>query len=200
MRLSVIALLALNSLTARAGISQQVSARLTPFTTLHGTFVEEKSVAGLTKPLRSVGRLVYHKQRGLLWLVDKPVQSETVMTSTTLVQRVRGRVTTRLDVAAQPSMQIISRLFVAALTGDWAALDKDFEFRGTLEPHAWVLVLTPKGGLFAKFARKLEISGNTSVEKVVLFELTGDTSSTVFENQRLNEPLTPDEEARLDAK
>ncbi len=180
--------------------AQQVNAKLTPFDTLHATFVEEKHVEGLTKPLKSTGRLVYERSKGLLWLVEKPLASETLMTPTRLVQRVKGRVTVALDVAAQPSMQVISRLFVASLTGDWAKLDADFDITGDVKADGWKLVLTPKGGLFSKIAKRLEITGNTAVDRVDLFELSGDTTTTSFAGHAFNAPLTPDEETRLVTK
>ncbi len=189
-----------SSALAAPTAAEQVNKRLTPFDTLHATFVEEKRVEGLTKPLKSTGRLVYDRPKGLLWLVEKPLASQTLMTPTRLVQRVKGRVTVALDVAAQPSMQVISRLFVASLTGDWSTLDADFAITGEVKPDSWKMVLTPKGGLFSKVAKRLEITGNTAIDKVDLFELSGDMTTTTFAGQVFNAPLTPDEETRLVAK
>ena len=189
-----------SSALAAPSAAQQVNAKLTPFDTLHATFIEEKHVEGLTKPLRSTGRLVYARAHGLLWLVEKPLASETLMTPTRLVQRVKGRVTVALDVAAQPSMQVISRLFVASLTGDWAKLDADFDLTGEVKADSWKLVLTPKGGLFSKIAKRLEITGNSAVDRVELFERSGDTTTTTFAGHVFNAPLTPDEETRLVTK
>lgn len=201
--LTSIALLTSLVLSDAAGASatvKEISARLKPFSTLHATFVEERRVEGLTKPLKSTGRLVYARNKGLLWLVEKPLASQTVMTSTSLVQTIKGRVTVKLDVAAQPSMQVISRLFVASLTGDWAPLEADFEMNAHQTPSSWTLRLTPKGGLFAKFARSLEVTGDTSVHSVELAELSGDSSTTQFATPLFDVPLTADEEARLGAK
>ena len=185
---------------AEGDAAGQVTARLTPFKTLHASFTEEKRVEGLTKPLKSTGRLAYERTRGLLWLVEKPLASETVMTPSKLVQKVKGRVTVNLNVAAQPSMQVISRLFLASLTGDWAALDADFAMTGEVEPGGWKLHLKPKGGLFAKMAKTLELSGDKAIRQVVLNELSGDTTTTIFEGHVFDVPLTADEEARFVTK
>lgn len=182
-------------------VAKQVSAKLTPFKTLHASFTEEKKVEGLTRPLKSTGRLAYERTLGLLWRVEKPLASETVMTPTKLVQKVKGRVTLNLNVAAQPSMQVISRLFLASLTGDWAALDADFAMTGELEAGGlWKLHLKPKGGLFAKIAKTLELSGGKAITQVVLNELSGDTTTTTFDDHVFDAPLTADEEARFVTK
>lgn len=181
-------------------VAKQVTARLTPFRTLHASFTEEKKVEGLTKPLKSTGHLAYERARGLLWLVEKPLASETVMTPTRLVQKVKGRVTFNLNLAEQPSMQVISRLFLASLTGDWASLDADFVMTGEVETGGWKLHLKPKGGLFAKIAKTIELSGGKAINHVVLNELSGDTTTTTFDALVFDVPLTADEEARFVTK
>ena len=184
------------ALSAEPGL-KQVHDQLTPFTTLHATFTEEKRVTGLTRPLKSTGRLSYERTKGLLWEVEKPLPSQTVMTPTRVVQRVKGRVTMKLDVAAQPSMQVISRLFVAAVTGEWSTLEADFTMAAEQSPSGWKLTLTPKGGLFAKIASRLEITGKIAVDKIVLFELTGDTTTTTLAGHQFDLPLSVDEEKSL---
>jgi len=94
-------------------------------------------------------------------------------------------------------LQVISRMLVAAVTGDWSTLEADFAMAIELSDAGWKLTLTPKGGLFAKIASRMEITGKSAVERIVLFELSGDTTTTALAGHHFDAPLSADDEKRL---
>ncbi|MBE9607818.1 outer membrane lipoprotein carrier protein LolA [Chitinilyticum piscinae] len=183
------------SAPALAGVIDDVRVRVALPDAQRGEFRQEKHVATLSKPLISSGQFIYLKPRGLLWRMDRPYASDAVITGEQLIQQVRGKTIARVEARSQPGYSSVSRIFMALVGGDWQALEQDFVIQGKVSGPSWQLELTPKGGLFASFARTLTLSGGKTLEQLDIAEKNGDRTVYVFSNVREAGRLTAAEDA-----
>lgn len=182
---------------AFAALIDDVKARVTLQHSQRGEFRQEKRIASLSKPLISSGTFVYQKDRGLLWRIAKPYESDATITGTQLIQRVKGKTIVKVDAATQPAYSAVSRIFMALVGSDWRALEQDFIITGRVDGKAWRLELVPKGGLFASFAKQLTLTGSSYLQKLEIAEKNGDSTIYEFTNVVPGDNLTADEEARF---
>jgi len=119
-------------------LADRVAARLASYPIVRAEFVQERTVASLTKPVVSTGRLVFSRE-GLTWQVETPVKA--VMTFSADGASDGG--------AAQAEM---GRLVRALVAGDLRELRQSFDIepRGDLE--RWTLQL-----LHGDYAQQPEI-------------------------------------------
>ena len=190
-------LLALLSLSAHAAWLDEVKSKVTLQNSQRGEFRQEKRIATLSKPLISTGTFVYQKERGLLWRIVKPYESDATITGTQLIQRVKGKTIVKVDATTQPAYSAVSRIFMALVGSDWQALEQDFVMSGHVEGKNWQIELIPKGGLFASFAKQLTLSGSSYLQKLEIAEKNGDSTIYEFKNVVAAGELTVDEIARF---
>jgi hypothetical protein len=182
---------------AFAGLIDDVKSRVTLQSNLRGEFRQEKRIASLNKPLISSGTFVYQQERGLLWQIAKPYESDAMITGTQLIQRVKGKTIVKVDAATQPGYSAVSRIFMALVGSDWHALEQDFAISGRVEGKNWQIDLVPKGGLFASFAKQLTLSGSSYLQKLEIAEKNGDATIYEFKNVVAAGQLSTEEEARF---
>src|ERR1700677_2967511 len=76
---TIVAVLALAA-PGRADIAD-VCPTLAPGQTLYGRFVQQRYLKGLTAPLNTEGDFVVAPAVGIIWRIDQPVRSVTVITA-----------------------------------------------------------------------------------------------------------------------
>ncbi|MBJ7516579.1 MAG: outer membrane lipoprotein carrier protein LolA, partial [Stenotrophomonas sp.] len=90
---------------------------------LRGEFSQEKQVAGFRNPLRSQGRFVVARERGVIWTTLKPFPSEMVITAERILSRQPdGTTRVELDAREQPAMRSVNAILFALMSGDVQAL------------------------------------------------------------------------------
>ncbi|QZA82535.1 outer membrane lipoprotein carrier protein LolA [Deefgea piscis] len=161
---------------AHSALLDDVKARVSVKDTLRGEFRQEKRIAKLSKPLLASGQFVYLKQQSLLWQIEKPYASDSIITADTLIQSVNGKTIVRVDAKSQPAYSAVSRIFMALVAGDWAALEADFVITGYVDGQRWQLTLKPKAGLFASFANTLTLTGASALQQIDIAEKNGDST------------------------
>jgi hypothetical protein len=110
---------------------------------LEASFVEEKHLGMLARPLTSSGTL-YFTQPGLLHRrIDTPRPSTVVITPDTL-RFTDESGTEEIDLRARADVRLFVESLVWVLAGDQAALDATYAAEFSLEPEGWRLVLTPR--------------------------------------------------------
>jgi outer membrane lipoprotein-sorting protein len=149
---------------------------------LRGGFEQEKQVAGFKHPLRSQGRFVLARDRGVLWSTLEPFPSEMVVTRDRIFSfDSAGQRRVQLDATQQPALRQINTMMFALLDGDVAALAARFDIAAQPLPgNAWALTLTPKSALLAKAFARIELRGDRYVREVVLTEGGGDRTALKF--------------------
>jgi len=174
-----------------------VNASLRAADPLRADFVEEKRIHALKRPLKCSGRLVLSAKRGLYRATVEPRVSELVLASTEIAQRdAAGRIE-RIDVAKQPIVKSFVDAFLVVLSGDTVALGARFHIYFSGSPEQWTLGFVPRQEPLSKLIASIVVEGRQgSVERYVVTEKSGDSTTVTWTNVVSRSPLTADEEKR----
>lgn len=170
---------------------EELSDRLRAHPVVHGNFVQEKQLRALAQPIISGGTFVLSQQRGLLWYLERPIEQRYRIDESGVM---RWR-----DDAWQPAGQsgaLQQRLFLAALSGDVAALQRDFAIQLQQTTEGWQATLTPRGALLKQIFERIELVGDSVMKRIELREQSGD--ATVIRLQaKPAAALSPQEQANF---
>lgn len=167
---------------------------------LRGEFSQEKRIAGFKNALRSQGRFLVARKRGVIWTTLKPFPSEVVVTADRIFSRQRdGSRQVQLDARQQPALRSVNAVMFALMSGDVQALRSQFEIEATREAQGWRLGLTPKSAALARAFRSLSLRGDRYVREVEIVEANGDRTRIQFSGMRETPAvLAADEASRFD--
>ncbi|MDY1034334.1 outer membrane lipoprotein carrier protein LolA [Stenotrophomonas sp. CFBP8980] len=167
---------------------------------LRGEFSQEKQVAGFRNPLRSQGRFVVARERGVIWTTLKPFPSEMVITAERILSRQPdGSTRVELDAREQPAMRSVNAILFALMSGDVQALSGQFTVDAQRDAKGWTLSLTPRSPMLAKAFSALQLRGDRYVRQVDIVEASKDRTRLTFSALTEAPPtLAADEAARLD--
>ncbi len=175
----------------------RIAARVEQPTLLRGQFSQSKSVEGFSRPLQSAGRFVLAKEKGVLWLTEKPFPSSLSVTPRGLVADNGGSVR-RINTTQEPGLAAINTLLLDLLGGDFLRLERDFSLTVTRENiDGWQIHLEPLNDPLTRVFAAIELTGNTRVEAVHLTERNGDRTEITFIEQSTEPALTDAEAAQL---
>jgi hypothetical protein len=165
---------------------------LTPGQTLYGRFVQERYLRGLTAPLKTAGDFVVAPAVGIIWRIDQPVPSVTVITAAGMRRITDGDVQ-RLASSKVPAYAHMYASLDDAITGNWAALRQDFTVAYTGDRHAWRVILTPlqSAGSLSAHLTSVILTGGGRIDTVEINHSDGDSEHVTFLNQVVsNTPLS----------
>jgi hypothetical protein len=172
---------------------------------LRGHFIQERSLQGFQAPLKSEGSFVVAAGQGLIWKVEKPFPTVTVITPAGLVQNAQGTETLRLPAARIPFIAHFYDMLSGTMTGDLSGLKQQFDVEMTGTAENWSLHLAPKSSTGATDQesqgmpiQRLDLAGDRYVESVDIHRQNGDHDLLTFADQHVEtQPLTADEQALL---
>lgn len=148
-----------------------------PAHVLRGRFVQHKHLADLKQPLVSRGHYVVARDHGLLWQVEKPVDSTLVITPDALTERSQGRQTSRISAEQQPALGAVASVLLAVFQGNTKQLSRYFDIQRSGDDDTEIaLTLTPKTDAVKNFISRLELSGDRSVRHIRIDQPGGDYS------------------------
>jgi len=162
------ALLFLSAAAAADDLADRIVERLASYPVVRAEFVQERTVASLTKPVVSSGRLVFSRE-GLIWQVETPVKLA-------LVYRASG---TADGGAVQAEM---GRLLRALIAGDLRELRTTFDVKPSGDLERWTLHLQPKTYEIAQYLRGIELAGGKHLEAIDIVETSGDRLKVRMKN------------------
>ncbi len=163
---------------------------------LRGRFVQDRQLAGFTKPLRSEGSFVLVPGTGLIWSGQKPFSNVTVITSNGILQLAGGQVAMRLQASRVPGLSHLYEILGAAVSGDVKPLRQTFTVMQSGNPAQWRLVLTPLHSESAAVAqlKSLTLTGGQFVDAIEIDKGGGDVDRISFLDQHVEAShLTGDE-------
>jgi Outer membrane lipoprotein carrier protein LolA-like len=172
---------------------------LTSGQTLHGRFVQEQHLKGLTAPLRTEGDFVVVPDLGIIWRSAQPVQSVTVITAAGIKRIVDRNEVQRLASSKIPAFAHLYELIDRAMTGDWSAMEKDFTLESTGDRTAWRISLTPlrSEGPLASRLTSVILTGDGRIDTVDINRANGDSTHVAFLDQVVSSSPLTDPDARL---
>lgn len=151
-----------------------------------GRFVQRRQLPELERPIVSRGRFAYSAGRGLLWLIEEPVESHLVIDSEGVYQDgepIRG----------SGAFGAIRPLFESLFSGDLAPLQRDFGVTREAGGAGWRLLLTPRDDRLAEALDRIIIEGADTPRRLVIEASDGSRTEMEFEDvthpERLDEAL-----------
>lgn len=189
--LLALCLLPLLAASAQAFDLSQLSQQLREPAVIRGQFVQHKHLRALPQPLVSHGHFVLARERGLLWLLQQPLQQDYRISDAGIAQRTPSGWEPAGQQAAAARQ---NQLFLAVLRGDAEALQRDFEIALLGTAEAWSLTLTPRSKLLQQVFSAIQIQGGATAERIELLETQGDSTVLLLENPEVDDQLTADEQ------
>jgi hypothetical protein len=177
-----------------------VTAHLRDFPLLHVDFTQTRTLAALSRPLKSSGTVVVARDKGVIWQIRKPLSIGFVITPKGMLQiGPDGKPGPRAPQDASPVLAQIGRTFQSLFQGQWEALDGYFTVRAEGRPERWKITLSPKQQT-AAFLKGIQVSGGRFIERVHVDEPGGDAMDIQFEHPRPADPLSETEAHLLAAE
>lgn len=159
-----------------------VRQRIAKVAVLRGGFEQEKQVTGFKNPLRSQGKFLLARDKGVVWTTLKPFPSEMVITRERILSfDGAGKRSVQADARQQPALRQVNAMMFALMAGDVKALTSRFDIDAqALANNAWTLALKPKSAAMAKSFSRIELRGDRYVREVVIVEGAGDRTTLKF--------------------
>ena len=179
----------------------QVRTQVAQVPLLRGHFSQEKRVAGFRNPLRSNGRFLLAREKGVVWTTVAPFPSEIVITRDRIVSRQRdGSSRVEVDGRQQPGLRTVNAMMFALMSGDMKALTTTFDVKSEpADGKGWRMTLSPRSRQLAQAFTSVRLAGDRYVREVELREANGDVTRLRFDDMSESPAtLTRDEAIRFD--
>lgn len=148
-----------------------------------GAFVQQKYLAEMAEPLVSRGEFLLSRDQGLIWRIQAPVESITVITREALRQFNAGQQTLALSAGSQPGLNMVAAVMLGIFEADEALLEEHFEIRHSSgEDDSWQLDLRPRANGLKQRMQAVQIRGDRRVREVHIEEPAGDRSIIRLQN------------------
>ena len=167
--------------------------------TLHGRFVQARNLKGISSTLKSEGTFVMAPGKGLIWRIEDPIQTVTIITPDGIRQIINGSEVQRIDAAKVPFISHFYDMLDGALMGDWTAMRHDFAVQTKGDRAAWRTILTPvrPNDPIAGMLASIVISGGKMVDGVEISRANGDSERIAFLDQTVSGVALSGDDARL---
>lgn len=150
---------------------------------LRGNFVEEHQVNATKDPIHTSGHFLVAPANGLIWNIEQPFPTATVITPKGMVQEIGG-------IALKLPSKNLRHLFntvEAALAGDWSGLEKDFVITRKDNAKNWQMILTPRHNEQATLPyTSITISGSRFVENITTTRPDGSFDTLSFTDETMS--------------
>lgn len=167
--------------------------------TLHGRFVQVRRLKGFASPLKSDGAFVLAPGRGLIWRIETPIKTTTVITPAGIRQIIDGDEVQHIDAAKAPFVAHFYDMLNGALLGNWEAMRHDFAVKTTGDRNAWRTILTPlrPDDPIAGMIASIVITGGKMVDAIEINRANGDSENMTFLDQTVSSTALTGDDARL---
>jgi outer membrane lipoprotein carrier protein len=176
-----------------AQVLQHLQLKLKDVTSVEADFIEKKNLAMLNHTLTIRGHFALQKPDKFIWIVQEPVKYAIRVEGDEVQQWDED--TNHVDVihlGGDPTFKAITEQMQAWFLGNYEALAKNYTV-DVLSENPLSLRFAPMGdSMAAKFMRQIELTfapDERYIEKMVLTESGGDTTTLEFTGTQLNQPI-----------
>ena len=141
------------------------------------SFVEEKTFAALTTPLRSEGRLLFRRPDHLEMTTTTPQPESFVVEGERVVVNAGTDPPRVLEIGGQPALRALVDTIRGTLSGNTALLRQSFTVTGTGTPADWHILLQPRDPALARMLREVRLSGGGDLRVIETVAPNGDTDT-----------------------
>ena len=168
-----------NAAQAQSTQVGQIFKQLSTTPTVRANFQQQKKLVSLNKTFVSNGTVLFSKQYGVLWQIQKPVQASLIVTPKKLVQKTQ-RTYSQIEIDKSPYGSVAT-MFLQLMSGNETALAKNFNIvSANYTPTQWNVTLTPKSSLFKKIFDRVEAQGQRYVDRIVITEKANNSTVIQF--------------------
>lgn len=161
----------------------QIFKQLSATAIVRADFQQQKKLAALNKIFVSNGTVLFSKQQGVLWQIQRPVTASLIVTPQKLVQKTQ-RTMSQIEIDKSPYGSVAT-MFLQLMSGNEAALAKNFNVvSARYSPNQWQVTLTPKSALFKKLFVQVDAQGQRYVDRIVMTEKANNATIISFSQHR----------------
>lgn len=159
--------------------SSRILAMLAAKPLVRAEFVQEKTLASLNKPLLSSGTMLFSKQQGVLWRLQKPVMADLMVTPTKMLQKT-ARTQSEVSLARSPYGSAAT-LLLQLMSGNEVAVKQAFSVQSVqLKGTTWRIQLSPRQAQLQKMFSSIVAEGDQYIRHIVMTESGGGQTDIRF--------------------
>ena len=155
--------------------------------TLNAAFVQDKKIAALSNPLKSIGNIWFSEDAELVWQVQKPIKSTMVIKQGKILQF--NRKDKQLESNQMTAPSSLATLFYNIASGKLSDLKTQFELNLRCNGTSWEVTLSPKEQQISQFIKELKLIGVEQIDSFSYEENRGDKTHVSLTH--LKEDLSP---------
>ena len=164
-----------------------------------GSFVQEKTNGKSSRVLKSNGTFIL-SQEGVGLSTVKPLKTFQGITQTSVIKTNPDGSRSVIDVSNNQMYKSIAQIVVSLFNGDKSELERNFSIEFTATDNSWHMSLTPKDKTIASSVGIISlggssVSGNVSIDTMVIDNASGGKVSYTFSEQKYKEVLSDAEKA-----
>lgn len=171
---------------------EQLQNQFNQHTIIRADYTQERYIQGVTKPLKSNGKLIVSKQLGLIWQQLSPFLMTLKINENRMEQQIANQSPQIITAKVQPQLFEFTSLILAMFDADKKTLDQNFNYVLTQQNKQWLLMLTPKTAPLNKLFNQIKLTGYDYLSELVIDDKQNDKTIITFTNHN-TEPLTLDE-------
>lgn len=171
---------------------EQLQNQFNQHTIIRADYTQERYIQGVTKPLKSNGKLIVSKQLGLIWQQLSPFLMTLKINENRMEQQIANQSPQIITAKVQPQLFEFTSLILAMFDADKKTLDQNFNYVLTQQNKQWLLTLTPKTAPLNKLFNQIKLTGYDYLSELVIDDKQNDKTIITFTNHN-TEPLTLDE-------
>ena len=179
-----------------------VQQRFTEQPVVRAHFDQTRTIKDLPQPLRSQGKMLIARDKGLLWDQTSPFPMQLLLDDKRMVQAINGQPPQTVTAENNPQMFQFNHLLRALFQADRKVLEQNFRVEfADLGEGRWTLRLTPITTPLDKIFATIDLAGKTYLESIQLNDKQGDrTDIALSQHQLTPAQLTDDERQRFAAQ
>jgi hypothetical protein len=154
----------------------RIASQIEQYPVVRSEFVQTKQMAALKRPLMTTGRLVFSRQYGVLWQIEKPFRMSYIIGDERIVEISSDGVRRERGLREVPGLAQVGRVFRALLGANTAALQEYFDIAVQGDVEQWQIELKPRQEQLAQFLTGMRLSGSRYVEEIRISEAGGDST------------------------
>lgn len=176
-----------------------VVAQLSEPAVVRASFIQEKRLAVLSRPIVSRGRVIVSRREGLIWQIEAPLRMIIAFSGPHIIE-IDADGKRRSQRGSDNRVQAeVGRVFRGLLAADRDILNRYFNLHAEGNVQHWRIDLTPRSGDLGKFIKTLQLSGGRNIETIRVEEPNSDTTLIRLQNTATTNSLSADERALLSA-
>lgn len=159
---------------------EQLTNQLSQHLQQRSSFVQLKTVKGLSRPLRSTGEVLVLPEQGVLYVLHKPLAARYGIGRDKMLLEEAGQ-QKLLQANEAPWLRTLGRLLHSMLAGELVALEQDFHCQLSPTATGWQLLLTPRREPLSLALTEVQLTGADTVQQVVIRDRNGDQTELQFQ-------------------